>query len=82
MNLTFLRLCILIVSLLSFKPASAAYYTAVKSGNFSDTATWVGNVVPPSILDTDIVRILGGVDVTLDKNLVLKGHNTEINFFV
>lgn len=80
MNLTFLRLCILIVSLLSFKPASAAYYTAVKSGNFSDTATWVGNVVPPSILDTDIVRILGGVDVTLDKNLVLKGHNTEINF--
>ena len=52
--------------------AHAANYTAVSSGKYSVGATWQGNNVPPITLSSgDKITIPNGVNVQLDRNLLL-----------
>jgi hypothetical protein len=73
----FTRLAITISALLFFAPAKAITYTAMVSGNFSNTTTW-GGLVPLSLTAGDIILIPVGVTVTLDNNITLNNSATLI----
>lgn len=62
---------IIALSLLSVR-AGAFTYTAVASGNFSDTATW-GGAAPVVTTNGDIVIIPPGKTVILDMDFILNG---------
>lgn len=50
----------------------ATNYTTVATGNFANTATWLGGIVPlPGINAADTITISAGTQVTLDQNIIL-----------
>jgi hypothetical protein len=53
-------------------PANALTYTALVSGNYSNTTTW-GGAVPSTFMAGDIMIIPAGVTVTLDNDLDIDG---------
>lgn len=56
--------------------AHAASYTAVLSGNLSNSATW-GGVAPPVTLSSgDVINIPLGITVNMDQNMVLNSNTT------
>ena len=71
------RLAITISALLFFVPAQAITYTAMVSGNFSNTATW-GGLVPLSLSVGDVILIPTGVTVTMDNNITVNNSTTLI----
>lgn len=54
---------------------SAATFTALVSGSFSNSATW-GGIAPALNLTSDIIIIPGGITVTLPSNLTLTGSSS------
>ncbi len=58
--------------------AKAVTYTAVASGNFSSSATWLGGITPSSVLIADAVVVPSGITVTLDQNQQLNGVLSSI----
>ncbi|MBW7913550.1 MAG: T9SS type A sorting domain-containing protein [Taibaiella sp.] len=81
MNLTFFRLSAIVILLTLAKPSQGSWFTAKKSGFFSDTATWYGNVVPPTVLGSNSIRIPSGINVSLDVDIILNNQYSEIEFF-
>lgn len=81
MKLTFIKTLVATALFLISHSSGATTYIAIKSGNFSDTATWYGNVVPPATLDANWIRIPGGVTVNLDRNIILNSRYSRIEFF-
>ncbi len=81
MNLTFLKLSAIVIFLTSIQTSYAAGFAAKKSGFFSDTATWYGNVVPPTTLGMNSIVIPPGINVSLDRDLILNDQYSEIEFF-
>lgn len=56
-------------TLLSALHSFGATYTAMASGNWSSSATWIGGVAPSFTLTSDIVVIPSGITVTMDGNV-------------
>lgn len=77
MKQTFTKIVVTACFLLQSSDVDAAIYTAGTSGNFSNTATWVGGVVPPAYVGANDIIISSGVNVTLDVNLVLS-HSSSL----
>jgi len=70
----------LIFSLLLLAGISyGAVFTATASGNFSSSATWVGGIVPPTTLTTDVIIIPLGITVNLDEDLTISGPAAQLN---
>ncbi|HYD23115.1 MAG TPA: T9SS type A sorting domain-containing protein [Flavipsychrobacter sp.] len=67
-----LSLCSMLIMLSS---ARALTFTAVASGNFSNSLTW-GGTVPPSLVAADIIIIPNGITVNLDQNVSFIGTAT------
>jgi hypothetical protein len=53
--------------------ASAATYTAVNSGNFNASSTWMGGVAPSSNISLDQIIIQSGVTVTMTQSVSING---------
>lgn len=64
--------------LISPKPAHAALFTAVSSGNWSSSATWGGSVPSFNVI-TDQLVIPAGITVTMDQNAMVNGLVASIN---
>jgi len=78
-----LKTLLLILSVYCCNTAAlAADYTAVASGNYSNTATWSGGALPPAPLGTNKIIIPSGITVTLDVDLYLNdaGSNLQVNY--
>lgn len=71
---------ILLIGFLFFNPSSifSSNYTAVISGNWSNSATW-GGTPPPYYIYSDQVVIPTGIDVTLDNSVTFSGIFSELN---
>lgn len=71
----FIRRVFLITAILvaGYLPANALIYTATNSGNYNNPSTWLGGLVPPSTLLTDVVIIPDGITVTLNQDQTLGG---------
>ena len=67
-----LSLCSMLIMLSS---ARALTFTAVASGNFSNSLTW-GGTVPPSLVAADIIIIPNGITVNLDQDVSFTGTAT------
>ncbi|MDX2001486.1 MAG: T9SS type A sorting domain-containing protein [Chitinophagales bacterium] len=63
----------LLVGLFTATTAHAATYTAVNSGTWSSTSTWLGGSAPGNNLNNDAIIINSGVTVTLDQSINLDG---------
>jgi len=59
--------------------ASSATFTATASGLWSNSATWVGGLVPTTIIITDQIIIPSGVTVTMDNSTSISGLLTFID---
>lgn len=70
-----LLMSMLIVNMIT----KAANFTAVATGNWSSSTTWVGGVAPSFTNVLDVITIPSGLTVTLDNNLTLNGVLAELN---
>ena len=66
-NTTFLTILLILFGQRSF----SATYTAVASGNWSNSATWGGSGPSDTITNADVIIIPSSTDVVLDTNLVV-----------
>ena len=72
---------ILILGALGFtQEAEAASFTATKSGNWDDAATWGDAVPPTSIASTDTVTIPSEFTVTIPSLVTITNSGTIDNF--
>jgi len=67
----------MLAATLSINYATAGAYTAVASGNWSNTATW-GGAVPHFILNSDQITIGTGIVVTMDSTIEMTGTGTTL----
>lgn len=51
----------------------AATYTAILSGNFSNSASWSGGLIPPALISSDDIIIPLGINITLDQDQTISG---------
>lgn len=57
----------------------ATSYTAVASGQFSSSTTWLEGAVPSTTISLDVITIMPGVTVDLDENLKLNGAAASLD---
>ncbi|MGE0638589.1 MAG: beta strand repeat-containing protein [Bacteroidia bacterium] len=71
-------LSLALVSLVLSSVSYATTFTAVSSGDFSNTTTWVGGVAPSVTTILDQIIIPSGITVNLDNNLVINGALAQL----
>ncbi|MDZ4756841.1 MAG: T9SS type A sorting domain-containing protein [Bacteroidota bacterium] len=72
-KISLIKICFMVCSFVMVQAASAATFTAVSSGNWTDNATWAGNSAPSTNVVNDQIVIPSSISVAANVNLTING---------